>query len=334
MILVTGGCGYIGAHCVVSLIQNNYNVIVIDNFSNCSPNSSKSIQSILGKNVNIIKCDIRDKELLDKIFKKNCIESVFHFAGLKSISESFVSPLDYYSVNVMGTITLLEVMKKNNVNNLIFSSSATVYNKLDPLPWNEKLKIGLPDNPYAQTKYIVEKLLMNFYESNKSFNAGVLRYFNPIGSHKSGLIGDKIDGSTNLVPTISSYLLNKRSYLPVYGDDYDTFDGSGVRDYIHIDDLIDGHIKALEYIINHKGYHVWNLGSGKGYSVFEMIKMFEKLSNKSFNLKILNKREGDLSEYWADISKAKNELMWYPKNDINKMVSDTLLYLEKSKVKK
>ena len=182
MILVTGGCGYIGSHCVINLIQNNHNVLVIDNFSNCGSNSPKSIQSIVGKKIDIIKGDIRDKELLAKLFKEYCIDSVFHFAGLKSISESFIKPLDYYSVNVLGAITLLDEMKKNNINNFIFSSSATVYNPSDPLPWNEKLKIQFPNNPYAQSKYIIERLLLNYHKANKSFNVGILRYFNPIGS--------------------------------------------------------------------------------------------------------------------------------------------------------
>ena len=331
MILVTGGCGYIGSHCVISLLNQNKKVAVIDNFVNSDKSVLKKINLISKKNILFYKGDLRQKSFLSDVFNKHNFETVFHFAGLKSLSESYKNPLEYFSANINSTINLLQTMQKYKVYNLIFSSSATVYGQDHPLPWTEDIKLKFPESPYAQSKAFIENLLLKYYQSDMNFKIGILRYFNPIGCHSSGLIGDRIDGSTNLIPSIMLYLLGKKPYLPIYGNDYKTKDGSGIRDYIHVDDLVNGHIGALKYIIEKKGIHIWNLGSGKGYSVFQIVSKFEEHYKKRIFKKVMPRREGDLSEYWADISKAGKELNWSPSLDIDKMILDSLNHLKKLK---
>ena len=330
MILVTGGCGYIGSHFVIKLLEKEKEVLVIDNFSNSSREIIKKMNQIKNISNIFIEGDIRDKNLLEKIFSENKIGTVAHFAGLKSIVESIERPIAYYSSNVFGSICLFDSMKKANINNLIFSSSATVYGNNYALPWNENLHLGIPKNPYAKSKLFVENILKDISKHDKNWGIGVLRYFNPIGSHNSGIIGENIvNEEGNLIPSIIRVLLGKSSHLNIYGDDYNTSDGTGVRDYIHVNDLTDGHIRALDYIKKNRGFNIWNLGSGKGYSVFEIIKTFEDIIGRKIPYKIKKRRKGDLSEYWADVTKANRELKWKAQSDLKKMVKDTLNYIDR-----
>ena len=332
MILVTGGCGYIGSHFIIKLIEKGFDVISIDNFSNSSPDIIEKINEITNCESKFIEGDIRNINILEKIFSENEINSVIHFAGLKSILESVDKPLEYYSSNISGSIVLLQAMKKFGVRKMIFSSSATVYGINHDLPWHEWLDLSMPLNPYAQSKLIIEEILKNISINERNWSVGVLRYFNPIGSHKSGIIGENINNEiNNLIPSIIRVLIGKSHYLSVFGDDYDTLDGTGVRDYIHINDLLDGHLKAMNFINLQDGYNIWNLGAGKGYSVLEIIETFQELAGKKINYKIKERRKGDLSHYWADVSKAKKELEWQANSDIKQMVNDTLKYVDKLK---
>tara|TARA_Y100000996_G_C22489101_1_gene629432 strand:- start:170 stop:1180 length:1011 start_codon:yes stop_codon:yes gene_type:complete len=331
MILVTGGCGYIGSHCAVELLANGNDIIIIDNLSNSSRKTLKLIKKIVNKDFLYFKYDVKNKKHISKIFEQYNINTIFHFAGLKSISESFKMPFEYYSNNIDGTFNLLEASVKNNVSNFIFSSSATIYGNEHNLPWHEDLEVKIPDSPYAQSKLMCENLIESFSNTHKFLKAGILRYFNPVGSHSSGLIGDNINNSVNLFPSIVSYLIGKTRHLNVYGDNYDTADGTGIRDFIHINDLVKGHLKAMEYIKDNKNsarFHIWNLGSGKGTSVFQIINTFETILEKKFNIKIKPRRKGDLSEYWADIRKAKNQLNWKPQKTTKDIVLDTIRYSE------
>ena len=332
MILVTGGCGYIGSHQIVKLIENDFDVISIDNYSNSSPDIIEKINQITNSSNKFIDGDIRDIELLDKIFFENKISSVIHFAGLKSISESIEDPLKYYSSNVNGSLALFRAMKKAAINKIIFSSSATVYGDKHHLPWHEKLELDMPLSPYAQSKLIIEEILKSISSSSNKWRVGILRYFNPIGSHKSGIIGENTyQEAGNLIPSIIKVILKESPYLNVFGADYNTSDGTGVRDYLHIDDLLDGHLKALNFLESNEGFHIWNLGRGKGYSVLEVISAFEELLGDKVPYKIQDRRRGDLSKYWAEVLKAKEELNWKAKIDIKGMVKDTLRYVNKIK---
>ncbi len=333
MILVTGGCGYIGSHFIVKLIEQGINVISLDNFSNSSHDTIDKIRSITNSNFNFIEGDVRDIDVLEKIFSENDISSVVHFAGLKSVKESFERPLDYYSSNITGSINLFKAMNRSDVNKIIFSSSATVYGDLYPLPWHEELSLQMPISPYAQTKFIVEEILKMHSFINLNMSIGILRYFNPIGSHVSGLIGDNINNKDgNLIPSIIRVLQGQSDYLSIFGNDYSTLDGTGVRDYLHIDDLLDGHIKALNFIELNKGFNIWNLGTGRGYSVLEILREFEKLVGKSIPYKFKNRRKGDLPEYWAEVSKSEKELEWTAKNGIEQMVKDSLNYINHNQI--
>tara|TARA_B100000575_G_C23111524_1_gene642127 strand:- start:936 stop:1949 length:1014 start_codon:yes stop_codon:yes gene_type:complete len=329
-ILITGGCGYLGAHCAIKLIEKGHRVIIVDNLSNSCRSVIDKISFITQSNVIFYKADIRDKELINEIFSENKIESIFHFSGLKSISESMLDPIKYYSTNVEGTINLVRAMEQHNVNKIIFSSSATVYGDNYELPWHEGLFPLSPTNPYANTKLIIEKFLKNLSESNNFFKIGILRYFNPAGSHASGLIGENLNNKNNLFPSILRVVKGLDKYLNIYGDNYDTKDGSGIRDYIHVSDLIEGHVKAFDYICNNNGYHLWNLGMGKGFSVFEILKIFEEKIGKRIITKIKPRRQGDLGQFWSDTVKAKKELQWKPEMNINNMVEDSINYLIKS----
>ncbi|PID82767.1 MAG: UDP-glucose 4-epimerase GalE [Clostridiales bacterium] len=322
-ILVTGGLGYIGSHTVVELLNKNYNVVVIDNLSNSNINVIDKINEISGKNIIFYKGDIRDAELLDKIFVENNIYGVIHFAGLKAVGESVKEPILYYDNNVNGSLVLFDSMKKNNVKNIIFSSSATVYGKPEHLPIKEDFPTSAT-NPYGRSKLILEEILKDIYVSDNSWNIVLLRYFNPIGAHKSGIIGENPNGiPNNLLPYISQVAIGKLSELNVYGNDYDTKDGTGVRDYIHVVDLANGHINSIYKFDEKPMVRIYNLGTGNGYSVLEVLHSFEKACGKKLKYRFLERRAGDIDTNYADPEKAKNELNWTAKYGIDEMCEDT-----------
>ena len=321
-ILVTGGAGYIGSHTCVELLNAGYEIIVVDNLINSSEKALERVREITGKKLTFYKADLLDKEALDNIFKKENIDSVIHFAGLKAVGESVSMPLKYYHNNITGTITLCEVMQKYGVKDIVFSSSATVYGNPETVPIREDFPLSAT-NPYGRTKLIIENLLKDLYVSDNSWNIVMLRYFNPIGAHKSGKIGeDPKNIPNNLVPYITQVAIGKLEYLGVFGNDYDTLDGTGVRDYIHVTDLAIGHLKALEKLKEKPGVLIYNLGTGKGYSVLEMVKNFEKVSGRTIKYKILPRRPGDIAICFADPSKAKQELGWEATRDIDEMCED------------
>ena len=304
-ILVTGGAGYIGSHTVLQLLEQNYGVVVLDNLANSSAESLRRVESITGKSVTFVQGDIRDTTVLDSIFSEHKIDSVIHFAGLKAVGESVQKPLEYYENNMYGTLTLCKAMRQHNVKNIVFSSSATVYGDPVALPLHEKMATGHPTNPYGMSKLMVEHMLTDLYASDEEWNIVLLRYFNPVGAHESGLIGEDPNGiPNNLMPYISQVATGKLEQLSVFGDDYDTEDGTGVRDYIHVVDLAAGHLKALDRLELNMGLDVYNLGTGQGYSVLEMIKAFEKASGQTVNYKIAPRRGGEVAACYADISRA------------------------------
>lgn len=322
-ILVTGGAGYIGSHACVELLNAGYDVVVVDNLYNSKEESLHRIQKITGKPVKFYKCDIRNAEELEKVFSENNIESVIHFAGLKAVGESCKIPLDYYENNIGGTVTLCKVMAKMNVKKLVFSSSATVYGD-SPIPYREDMHVGHCTNPYGRTKYMIEEILKDLYESDNSWSIALLRYFNPIGAHESGLIGEDPNGiPNNLLPYISQVAIGKLPYLSIYGDDYETKDGTGVRDYIHVTDLAIGHVKAVDYIANRTGIEAINLGAGRGYSVFELLHAFENACGHKIPYKVAPRRAGDLPEFYADPTKANQLLGFETKLGVDKMCEDT-----------
>ncbi len=324
-ILVTGGTGYIGSHTCVELINAGHDVIVLDNFCNSNVCVADKIKKITNKAIKIYPGDIRDFKLLEKIFSENQIEFVIHFAGLKSVSESCEKPLLYFDNNVNGTINLCNIMQKFAVKNLIFSSSATVYGNSSNAPYKEAMPTGQVCNPYGRTKYFIEEILKDIYASDKSCNITILRYFNPIGAHESALLGENPLGiPNNLMPYIAQVAANKLPLLTVFGDDYNTPDGTCIRDYIHVVDLANGHLKALEKMQSATGrFDIFNLGTGKGYSVLELINTFEKVSGKKVNYKIGPRRTGDLPVVYADTQKAEKELGFKAKFDIEKMCLDS-----------
>lgn len=324
-ILVTGGTGYIGSHTCVELINAGHDVIVLDNFCNSNVCVADKIKKITNKAIKIYPGDIRDFKLLEKIFSENQIEFVIHFAGLKSVSESCEKPLLYFDNNVNGTINLCNIMQKFAVKNLIFSSSATVYGNSSNAPYKEAMPTGQVCNPYGRTKYFIEEILKDIYASDKSCNITILRYFNPIGAHESALLGENPLGiPNNLMPYIAQVAANKLPLLTVFGDDYNTPDGTCIRDYIHVVDLANGHLKALEKMQSATGrFDIFNLGTGKGYSVLELINTFEKVSGKKINYKIGSRRAGDLPVVYADTQKAEKELGFKAKFDIEKMCLDS-----------
>ena len=324
-ILVTGGTGYIGSHTCVELINAGHDVIVLDNFYNSNVCVADKIKKITNKAIKIYPGDIRDFKLLEKIFSENQIEFVIHFAGLKSVSESCEKPLLYFDNNVNGTINLCNIMQKFAVKNLIFSSSATVYGNSSNAPYKEAMPTGQVCNPYGRTKYFIEEILKDIYASDKSCNITILRYFNPIGAHESALLGENPLGiPNNLMPYIAQVAANKLPLLTVFGDDYNTPDGTCIRDYIHVVDLANGHLKALEKMQSATGrFDIFNLGTGKGYSVLELINTFEKVSGKKVNYKIGPRRTGDLPVVYADTQTAEKELGFKAKFDIEKMCLDS-----------
>jgi UDP-glucose 4-epimerase len=313
-VLVTGGTGYIGSHTVVELINAGYEVVIVDNYINSKPEVLDAIQTITGKKPRFYNLDVIDKEGLKKIFQDNKIEQVIHFAGLKAVGESVSKPLEYYRNNIDSTLSLLEVMREFKVNNLVFSSSATVYGEENDFPYVETMRLGTPTSPYGKTKLFIEMILKDVNHANPALNIAVLRYFNPIGAHPSGLIGEDPQGlPNNLMPYITRVAAGKLDTLHVFGNDYPTQDGTCERDYIHVVDLALGHLAALKKLESHPGFVVYNLGTGKGISVLELIHDFEDVNHLKLNYVIDKRRPGDLPAYWADASKAKRELNWETK---------------------
>ena len=324
-VLVTGGAGYIGSHTVIELLNTKHEVIIIDNFSNSDPEVMFRIARITGQKPKIYDGDVQDKTLLAKIFKDNQIDAVIHLAGLKSVGESVMEPLTYYRNNIDCTLSLLEVMKENGVKKLIFSSSATVYGEPEKLPLTETSRVGIGiTNPYGRTKYMIEEILNDLLASDHQWAIISLRYFNPIGAHDSGLIGeDPKDIPNNLLPYISQVAVGKLDKLKVFGNDYDTPDGTGVRDYIHVVDLAKGHVAALEQFKASDKVDVFNLGTGKGASVMEALHAFEKACGKTIPYEIVGRRPGDIASCYADVSRATAELIWQAEKTLEEACADS-----------
>lgn len=329
-VFVTGGAGYIGSHTVLELLTAGHDVIVIDNLSNSSYEAIKRVERITSKEVTFYEEDLLNKQAVQKIFKEHEIDSVIHFAGYKAVGESVAKPLMYYNNNITSTLILCEVMKEFGVHNLVFSSSATVYGDPETVPITEDFPLSAT-NPYGRTKLFIEYILKDLHVSDSSWNISLLRYFNPVGAHKSGLIGeDPNDIPNNLMPYISQVAVGKLEKLSVFGGDYPTADGTGVRDYIHVVDLAVGHLKALEKLESNPGLIVHNLGTGKGSSVLDMVKAFENASGKKVPYEITDRRPGDIAECYADPTKAENELNWKAERNITQMCEDTWRWQSKN----
>ena len=323
-ILVTGGAGYIGSHTTLTLLEAGYDVVVLDNLCNSSAESLHRVSRLTGKTPLFIEGDIRDAALLDELFARHPITAVLHFAGLKAVGESVSEPLRYYENNVAGSVTLCQAMARAGVFRLVFSSSATVYGEPTRMPIREDFPTGVPTNPYGRSKLMVEELLKDLALSEPRWSIAALRYFNPVGAHASGLIGEDPKGiPNNLLPYISQVAIGKLKQLAVFGNDYPTVDGTGVRDYIHVVDLAEGHLKALQAMGSRSGVHVWNLGTGIGYSVLQMIAAFEAANGVSIPYRQVERRTGDIAECWADASKAAEELGWHARRGLADMMADT-----------
>ena len=323
-ILVAGGAGYIGSHTCVELLEAGYEVVVVDNLYNSSPESLKRVEKITGKNVTFYEADILDKEALNKIFDAHEIEAVIHFAGYKAVGESVQKPIEYYHNNMTGTLVLCDVMRAHGVKNIVFSSSATVYGDPAQIPITENCPKGQPTNPYGWTKSMLEQVLTDIHTSDPEWNVILLRYFNPIGAHKSGMIGEDPKGiPNNLLPYVAQVAVGKRECLGVFGNDYDTPDGTGVRDYIHVVDLAAGHVKAIDKLREKPGVEVYNLGTGNGYSVLQVVAAFEKACGHKIPYEIKPRREGDIATCYCDPKKAKAELGWEAKYGIDEMCEDS-----------
>ena len=330
-ILLPGGAGFIGSHTAVELLNAGKEIIILDNFSNSKPEVLDSIKKITGKDFKFYEVDYLDKEKLEKVFKENEIEAVLNFAGYKAVGESVKKPLEYYTNNISGALVLLETMKKYNVKKFIFSSSATVYGDPETIPITEECKTGGTTNPYGTTKLFIEQILKDLYKSDDSWDICILRYFNPVGAHESGLIGEEPQGiPNNLMPYIVRVASGQLKELSVFGNDYPTPDGTGVRDYIHVVDLAKGHVKALEKLDKEqKGLYIYNLGTGKGYSVLDMVKAFEQATGKKVPYKIAPRREGDIAMCYADPKKAKKELGWTAEKTLEDMCKDSWNYINR-----
>ena len=330
-ILVIGGAGYIGSHTVVELLNENKEVIVVDNFSNSKPEMLDKIKKITNKDFKFYELDYSNKEKMDKVFAENKIDSVIHFAGYKAVGESVEKPIEYYTNNVSGTLNLLDVMRKHNVKTIIFSSSATVYGDPEVVPLTEMCKIGGTTNPYGSSKLFIEQILKDVYKSDNTWDVCILRYFNPIGSHESGIIGEEPQGRpNNLMPYIVRVASGELEELSIFGNDYNTPDGTGVRDYIHVVDLAKGHIKALEKLEKEKsGIYIYNLGTGKGYSVLDMVHAFEKTTGQKIKYKITERRAGDIATCYADATKAKEELNWVAEKTLEDRCRNSWNYIKR-----
>ncbi|MBE6140459.1 MAG: UDP-glucose 4-epimerase GalE [Firmicutes bacterium] len=331
-IFVTGCTGYIGSHTCVELLNSDYEVIGLDNFSNSKKEVLAKIKKITGKNIKFYEGDMLDNVLLEQIFKENEIDAVIDFAAFKSVGDSVEKPIEYYINNVSSVLNLLSIMKKYNVKSLIFSSSATVYGEPEIVPITENCEVGGTTNPYGTSKLYVEGILKDLYKSDESWNICIFRYFNPVGAHPSGIIGEDPKGiPANLMPFITKVATKELDCLNVFGNDYDTFDGTGIRDYIHIVDLSKAHIKGLEKLTKEKkGFYIYNLGTGRGYSVLEMIETFEKVNNLKINKKIVERRLGDVAICYADPSLAMKELNWQAELTLEDMCKDAYNYVEQN----
>ncbi len=320
-ILVTGGAGYIGSHTLIELTASGHEVVVVDNFVNSSPESVKRVEQITGKKIPLYSGDVRDEKLLDKIFTQNKIDWVIHFAGLKAVGESCVKPIEYYDNNLIGTLNLIKAMKKHGCKKIVFSSSATVYGTPERLPLTETCRVGGTTNPYGTSKYFQEIMLTDLFKSDGEWTVALLRYFNPVGAHESGLIGEDPKGiPNNLTPFIAKVAIGELPEVGVFGNDYDTPDGTGVRDYIHVVDLAKGHVAAINNIKS-AGVHVYNLGTGIGYSVLDVIHAFEKACGHKIKYAVKPRRAGDIASCYADASKAKKELCWKAELGLDDMCS-------------
>ncbi|WP_462382575.1 UDP-glucose 4-epimerase GalE [Pseudomonas sp. Marseille-QA0892] len=323
MILVTGGAGYIGSHAVLELLSAGHEVVVLDNLCNASSASLQRVAQITGHEPVFIEGDIRDRALLDEVFARHPIDAVLHFAGLKAVGESVREPLRYYETNVAGTIALCQAMADAGVFRLVFSSSATVYGESVSMPIREDCPTGIPTNPYGQSKLMAENVLKALATSDPRWSIGILRYFNPIGAHPSGLIGEDPHGiPNNLLPYMLQVAVGRLPRLSVFGNDYATHDGTGVRDYIHVVDLAKGHLGALERLSNVPGVSVWNLGTGQGYSVLDMVRTFEHVTGQTLPIRMAPRRAGDIAQCWADPGKAERELGWRAKHGLAEMIAD------------
>ena len=328
-ILVTGGAGFIGSHTVVELLEKGEKIIIVDNFCNSSPEVLDKIKQITNKDFKFYEVDLLDEENLEKVFKENNIEYVIHFAGLKAVGESVAKPIEYYHNNITGTLILLKLMKKYNCKKIVFSSSATVYGNPASLPIKEDFPLSTT-NPYGSTKLMIEQILQDVCVADADFSVAILRYFNPIGAHKSGLIGEVPNGiPNNVMPYILKVASGEYEALTVFGNDYNTPDGTGVRDYIHVVDLAKGHLKALDKIREEKGVKIYNLGTGNGYSVLDLVTNFEKVNGVKVNYKIGARRPGDIASCYADPSKAKEELGWVAERGIEEMCRDAWNFAKK-----
>lgn len=330
-ILVTGGAGYIGSHTAVELLEAGYEVVIVDNFYNSKPEAIANIKKITNKDFAFYEGDVRDKDILRVIFNEHKIDAVIHFAGYKAVGESVEKPLMYYRNNIDCTLSLLEVMQEYNCKKIVFSSSATVYGEPERLPIDELCRLAVT-NPYGATKLYIEGILKDLYISDNNWSIAILRYFNPVGAHESGLIGEEPNGiPNNLVPYIVKVANKELPYLNIFGNDYDTPDGTGVRDYIHVVDLAKGHLNSLDFIMNNKGIDYYNLGTGKGYSVLELVKTFEKINNVEIPYKIVDRRPGDIAICYADPSYAKKVLKWEAKLGLESMLSSAYKFSKTNK---
>ena len=325
-ILITGGLGYIGSHTSIELIEAGYKIVIIDNLSNSSIESLRRMEKLVKNNIPFYNIDIRDKDKLNLVFRDNKIDSVIHFAGLKSVNESTIKPLEYYDNNVNGTLTLIQVMKSNNCKKIVFSSSATVYGNPSSLPITENFPLSAT-NPYGRSKLVIEEILQDVFRSDHNWRIVILRYFNPVGAHKSSLIGENPNGiPNNLMPYIAQVAVGKLKILKVFGGDYETPDGTGIRDYIHIIDLAKGHIKALNVLVREPQILIANLGTGTGYSVFDVVRAVEKVSNQKIIYQVSKRREGDVDISYSDPSYAKEVLKWEAKYNLEAMCYDSWNY--------
>lgn len=323
-VLVTGGLGYIGSHTCVELMNAGQEIVVVDNLYNCKKSSYDRIKALTGKDFSFYECDIRNSEGLNEVFEKENITSVIHFAGLKAVGESVRKPLEYFDNNVTGTLVLLDVMRKHNCKKIVFSSSATVYGMNNVSPLTEDMEVGGVTNPYGRTKFMIECILKDLYVSDNSWSICLLRYFNPIGAHKSGTMGEDPNGiPNNLMPYITQVAAGRLKRLGVFGNDYPTHDGTGVRDYIHVVDLAKGHVKAIDYAEKHKGTEIFNLGTGTGYSVLDIVKAFSKVNNIEIPYDIKPRRAGDIAECYADPTKAYEILGWKAEKTLEDMCRDS-----------
>jgi UDP-glucose 4-epimerase len=330
-ILLTGGTGYIGSHTCVQLIEAGFDVVIIDDLSNSKQLVTDRIRAITGRKPVFYRGNILNEQFLNQVFEDEKPDAVIHFAGLKAVGESVEKPLLYYQNNVGGTIILCRVMQKHQIKNLVFSSSATVYGDPETVPIKEDFPVGNTTNPYGCSKYMIENILTDLYKSDNSFNISILRYFNPVGAHKSGLIGeDPNDIPNNLMPFITQVAVGRRSELSVFGNDYPTVDGTGVRDYIHVVDLAEGHLCALKKLSENPGLCIYNLGAGRGYSVLEVINAFELASEQKIPYKIVGRRPGDIAECWADPSLANKELGWQCRRNIDDICRDAFNWQKKN----